>query len=174
MSSSRSSVAASSHCKSSRNSARAVRLLLEASAQILYLIAHRRGKRCRRLVQHQPATFRTGISPGCLNTSQLNGLWNCARAQRQSIFRLDVNHSTRNECRRDSPLRNPFEFRRCCDAAFWHPACSGRERRHSFLRPSTQIGLRKKFGCAAYIASSNSERSGIVRWKNNGTGNDSH
>jgi hypothetical protein len=48
------------------------------------------------------------------------------------------------------------------------------ERRHSFLRPGTQIGLRKKFGCAAYIAGSNSERSGIVRWKNNGTGNDTH
>ena len=49
-----------------------------------------------RLVQHQPATFRTGIFPGCLNTSQLKGLWNCVRAQRQSIFRLEseIRHVT--------------------------------------------------------------------------------
>ena len=54
------------------------------------------GKCCRRLVQHQPATFRTGIFPGCLNTSQLKGLWNCVRAQRQSIFRLEseIRHVT--------------------------------------------------------------------------------
>jgi hypothetical protein len=122
---------------------RAIHLLREASAQILYLIAHRREKCCRRLVQHRPAIFRTGIFPGCLNTSQLKGLWNCVRAQRQSVFRLDVIDLTRNQCRRDSPLRNPFEFRRCCDAVSWHSACSGKERGHSFLRPGTQIGLRE-------------------------------
>jgi hypothetical protein len=36
---------------------RAIRLLREASAQILYLIAHRTGSCFRRLVQHQPVTF---------------------------------------------------------------------------------------------------------------------
>jgi hypothetical protein len=72
--------------------------------------------------------------------------------ERQSIFCLDARDSTRTQWRQDPPLRNPFEFRRCCDAVSWHSACSGKKSGHSFLRSGTQIGLRKKFGRAAYIA----------------------
>jgi hypothetical protein len=150
---------------------RGIRLLRGSSAQILYLIAHRRGKCCRHLVQHQPGTFRARVFRVCHNLS-VAGVMELRSRAASICFPPCVRDSPRDECRRVSQLRNPFEFRRCCDAAFWHPACSGRERRHSFLRPGTQIGLRKKFGCAAYIAGSNSERSGIVRW--NGTGNNSH
>jgi hypothetical protein len=42
---------------------RAIRLLREASAQILYLIAQIRGKCCRRMIQQQPTTFKSRSLP---------------------------------------------------------------------------------------------------------------
>ena len=66
----------------------------------------------------------SGSKPsGFVSTSQLNACWNRARRPRQSVFCLDVIDSTRNEYRRDSPLRNPSEFSRYCDAASWHSTC---------------------------------------------------
>ena len=153
--------------------------LREGIAQILYLITHRRGSAVAEgevlspLGSASAGNFPSQSLPVCLNLS-VAGVMELRSCAASICFPPCVRDSPRDECRRVSPFHNPFEFRRCCDAAFWHSACSGRERRHSFLRPDTQIGLRKKFGCAAYIAGSNSERSGIVRGKNKGTGNDSH
>jgi hypothetical protein len=53
---------------------------------------------------------------------------------RQSSDVMAEGRLTRNEYRRDSPLRNPFEIRRSCDAAFWHLECSGKERGCSWIR----------------------------------------
>ena len=66
--------------------------------------------------------------------SQWNVWWDCARAPRRSVFRLDVIDSTRNEYRRDSPFHNPFAFRRFCAVASWHPACFGEECGRSLMR----------------------------------------
>ena len=102
---------------------RALCLLREERAQISYLIAQRR----KGAVAAWLSTSRVLSEPKpsrIVSALQLNARWNCARTPRQSAFRLDVRDSPRNERRRDSPLRNPFEFRQCCDPASWHSTCS--------------------------------------------------
>jgi hypothetical protein len=82
-----------------------------------------RGKVPLLFVQHQQGTFRARLFPVCVNLSVelRDGI---ALAPRQSAFRLasEIRHATNTFT--GSPFHNPFEFKRCCDAASWHSTCS--------------------------------------------------
>ena len=111
--------------------------------------------------------------------AELNGLWNCVRAPRQSIFRLEseIRHVTNiGEIRRCATLLNSGDFATLLSGT--RPAMEESVEIHS-CGLTLKIGLRKQSCCAAYIAGGNSKkiirkRSGTVWWKNNGTGNDNH
>ena len=82
-----------------------------------------RGKVPLLFVQQRQGTFRARLFPVCVNLSVelRDGI---ALAPRQSAFRLasEIRHATNTVI--GLPFHNSFEFKRSCDAAFWHSTCS--------------------------------------------------